>query len=59
MSLASTASLWTNENIQNQTKKRQPTMRRSTVKLRPYNDPTINEPDEYVSQSENFQTLQN
>jgi recombination DNA repair RAD52 pathway protein len=58
MSLASTASLWTNENIQNQTKKRQPTMRRSTVKLRPYNDPTISEPEEYVSQAENFQNLQ-
>ena len=58
MSLASTASLWTNENIQNQTKKRQPTMRRSTVKLRPYNEQTISEPEEYVSQSENFQNLQ-
>jgi hypothetical protein len=58
MSLASTASLWTNENIQNQTKKRQPTMRRNTVKLRPYNDTTISEPEEYVSQAENFQNLQ-
>ena len=58
MSLASTASLWTNENIQNQTKKRQPTMRRGTVKLRPYNESTISEPEEYISQSENFQNLQ-
>jgi len=58
MSLASTASLWTNENIQAQTKKRQPTIRRGTVKLRPYNDDTNLEPEEYVSQAENFQTLQ-
>jgi DNA polymerase III delta prime subunit len=58
MSLASTASLWTNENIQNQTKKRQATMRRSTIKLRPYNDSTISEPEEYISQAENFQNLQ-
>lgn len=58
MSLASTASLWTNENIQTQTKKRQPTIRRGTVKLRPYNDHTNLEPEDYVSQAENFQTLQ-
>jgi len=55
MSLAATASIWTNEN---QTRKRQPTMRR-TAKLRPYNDPTTMDPDEYVSQSENYQNIQN
>jgi hypothetical protein len=57
MSLAATASVWTNDN---QTKKRQPTMRRSTIKLRPYNETTTTmDPDEYVSQSENYQNIQN
>lgn len=58
MSLVSTASLWTNDNIQNQTKKRQPSMRRNTVKLRPYNDSTMSDTEEYVSQTENYQNLQ-
>jgi hypothetical protein len=53
MSLVTTASLWTNEDNQ---KKRQPTMRR-TVKLKP-NISTIGEPDEYVSQTENYQNQQ-
>ena len=56
MSLAATASLWTNED---QTRKRQSTMRRSTIKIRPYNDPTTMDPDEYMSQSENYQNIQN
>jgi hypothetical protein len=56
MSLAATASLWTTDN---QTRKRQPSMRRSTIKLRPYNDSTTMDPEEYVSQSENYQNIQN
>jgi len=56
MSLAATATLWTNEN---QTRKRQPTMRRNTIKIRPYNDTTTMDPDEYMSQSENYQNIQN
>lgn len=59
MSLASTAALWTNDNNNNnQTRKRQPTIRR-TMKIRPYNDQTEMDPDEYVTQSEAFQTIQN
>lgn len=57
MSLASTAALWNNE-PQNQTRKRQPSIRK-TIKLRPYNDPTEMDPDEYATQSEAFQTIQN
>jgi len=53
MSLVTTASLWTNEDNQ---KKRTPTMRR-TIKLKP-NLSNIGEPDEYVSQSENYQNLE-
>ena len=56
MSLAATASAWTNDN---QTRKRVPTMRRSTIKLRPYNETTTMDPDEYISQSENYQNIQN
>jgi len=54
MSLVTTASLWTNDDNQ---KKRTPTMRR-TIKLKP-TIPTIGEPDDYVSQSENYQNLEN
>jgi len=53
MSLVTSASLWTNEDNQ---KKRTPTMRR-TIKLKP-NLSNIGEPDEYVSQSENYQNLE-
>ena len=54
MSLVTTASLWTNEDNQ---KKRTPTMRR-TIKLKPNVSTTGGEPDEYVSQSENYQNLE-
>jgi hypothetical protein len=54
MSLASTAAEWTNDN---QTRKRQPNIRR-TIKLRPYNDNTEMNPDEYATQTEAFQSLQ-
>ena len=54
MSLVTTASLWTNDDNQ---KKRTPTMRR-TIKLKP-TIPTIGEPDDYISQSENYQNLDN
>jgi hypothetical protein len=53
MSLVTTASLWINEDNQ---KKRTPSLRR-TIKLKP-NISTIGEPDEYVSQSENYQNLE-
>jgi hypothetical protein len=53
MSLVTTASLWTNDDNQ---KKRTPTMRR-TIKLKP-NISTSSEPDEYISQSENYQNLE-
>jgi hypothetical protein len=56
MSLVASASVWTNDN---QTRKRQSTMRK-TVKIRPYNDSSGEmDPDEYVSTSENYQNLQN
>jgi hypothetical protein len=54
MSLAAYASPWSNDN--NQTRKRQPSMRR-TIKQRPYNEPSNMEPDDYTTQSEAFQTL--
>ena len=54
MSLVTTASLWTNDDNQ---KKRTPTMRR-TIKLKP-TIPTRGDPDDYVSQSENYQNLEN
>jgi len=55
MSLASTASAWTNDNIQ--TKKRIPTMRR-TVKMRTQDiDETSLQPDEYVSEEENYRKI--
>jgi len=59
MSLAATASLWTSDNSQTQTRKRQSTMRK-TVKTRPYND-NIGDmsPDDYTSTTENYQNLQN
>ena len=53
MSLITTASLWINEDNQ---KKRTPSLRR-TIKLKP-NTSSIGEPDEYVSQSENYQNLE-
>lgn len=56
MSLVASASVWTNDN---QTRKRQSTMRK-TVKIRPYNEPLGEiDPDDYVSTSENYQNLQN
>jgi hypothetical protein len=56
MSLASTASAWTNDNIQ--TKKRIPTMRR-TVKMRQPNvDDTSLPPDEYVLEEEKYRKMQ-
>lgn len=59
MSLASTAAQWVNDN--NQTRKRQPSMRK-TIKLRPYNDGASGagdlESDEYAIQTEAFQTIE-
>jgi hypothetical protein len=57
MSLASTASAWTNDNIQ--TKKRIPTMRR-TVKMRQPNidNNTSLQHDEYVSEEEKYRKMQ-
>lgn len=57
MSLASTASLWTNDN-KNETKKRQPSIRRSTIKLKPYSDNYYDQED-YVSTVETYQNLKN
>ena len=55
MSLASTAAQWTNDN--NQTRKRIPSTRK-TIKLRPYNDSaTDSHPDDYITQTEAFETL--
>ena len=51
MSLLTTASTWINET--NTNTKRQSTMRK-TIKLKP----NIEEPDEYASQSENYQNVQ-
>ena len=53
-SLVTYASPWTSDD--NQPKKRQPTMRK-TIKMRP-NIPSGEEPEEYVSQAENYQNLQ-
>jgi hypothetical protein len=55
MSLVTTASTWINDN-NNISKKRQSTMSRS-IKLNPISS-TVVEPDEYVSQSENYQNLE-
>jgi len=56
MSLASTASAWTNDNIQ--TKKRIPTMRR-TVKMRQPNVDDISlQHEEYVSEEEKYRKMQ-
>ena len=44
MSLVSTAASWTNDN---QTRKRVPTMKRMTAKIRPYDNPTSSEPVGY------------
>ena len=52
--VASCASPWTNEN---QTRRRQPSMRSKTIKLRPYNENSDMEPDDYTTQTETFQTL--
>jgi hypothetical protein len=52
-SLVTSASLWTND--ESQPKKRVPTMRK-TIKMKPA-IPTIGEPDDYVSHSENYQNL--
>lgn len=53
MSLVTSASLWTNEDNQ---KKRTPSIRR-TIKAKP-NIPMHEEPEEYISQSENYQNLE-
>jgi len=52
--LVTSASPWTNDDNPNQ--KRTPTMRK-TIKMRP-SIPLIGEPDEYVTQTENYQNLQ-
>jgi hypothetical protein len=54
MSLVTSASIWTNDESPN--KKRQSTMRK-TIKNRTYVQ-SIGEPDEYTTQSENYQNLQ-
>jgi hypothetical protein len=54
MSLASTASSWTNDNIQ--TRKRIPSIRR-TAKLRPYDDQTNLQPYEYISSESKHKNL--
>lgn len=53
-SLVTSASTWINDD--NQSKKRQPTMRK-TIKLRPIMQ-TGGEPEEYISHSENYQNLE-
>ena len=55
MSLVTSASLWTNDESAN--KKRQSTIRKS-IKQRQYILDNDLQPDEYVSQSENYQNLQ-
>ena len=57
MSLAASASLWTNDNQPNQSRKRQPSMRK-TVKIRPYDDSAM-ETDTYDNLSDKNQNLQN
>ena len=54
MSLASTASSWTNDNIQ--TRKRIPSIRR-TAKLRPYDEQTNLQPYEYISSGSKHKNL--
>ena len=54
MSLASTASSWTNDNVQ--TRKRTPSIRR-TAKLRPYDDQTNLQPYEYISSESKHKNL--
>jgi len=56
MSLVTTASTWINDNNNNNSKKRTSTMSRS-IKLNPISSSVV-EPDEYVSQSENYQNLE-
>jgi hypothetical protein len=56
MSLVTSASPWINDN-NNISKKRTPTMRR-TLKLKPTNTLLSEEPEEYVSQIENYQNQQ-
>lgn len=62
MSLVSTAASWTNDN---QTKKRMPTMKRMTAKIRPYDNPSSSEPVGYnndelpTSNEEQEQTIKN
>jgi hypothetical protein len=62
MSLASTAASWTSDN---QTKKRVPTMKRMTAKIRPYDNPSSSEPVGYnmdelpTSNEEQAQTIKN
>lgn len=54
MSLASTASSWTNDNVQ--TRKRTPSIRR-TAKLRPYDDNVNLQPQEYISSESKYNHL--
>ena len=62
MSLVSTAASWTNDN---QTKKRVPTMKRMTAKIRPYDNPSSSEPVGYndneltFSDEQQTQTIKN
>lgn len=62
MSLVSTAASWTNDN---QTRKRVPTMKRMTAKIRPYDNPSSSEPVGYnmdelpTSNEEREQTIKN
>jgi len=53
-SLVTSASTWIND--ENSNKKRTPTLRK-TIKMRP-NITSVEEPDEYITQSENYQNLQ-
>ena len=53
MSLISTASVWTNDEPQ---KKRTPTMRKTIKKMPTYMN-SVGEPDEYVSQEQNYRDM--
>ena len=53
MSLISTASVWTNDEPQ---KKRTPTMRKTIKKMPTYMN-SVGEPDEYVSQEQNYRNM--
>jgi len=60
MSLASTASVWINDNNNNQTKKRMPSIRRTTAKLRPSNMDDIQDSEDLdVSRDYNIHSMEN